>query len=138
MTGNPSERITDAEIRTLARAVAILVHHASRRVRREITALLDQEDAVRELHRRGLEPEPEPEPEPPRYPDESRDELDRSAPVGDRMYVPQVLLDRDGTRVTFRGIDPETGAVVEGTAPLVIAPEHFKEAARRRGENVDA
>jgi hypothetical protein len=73
-----------------------------------------------------------------RYPDESEDEPDKSAPVGDRMYVPQPLLDLDGKDVTFRGIDPETGEVVEGTAPLVIAPEHFKEAARRRGVDVDA
>ena len=129
MTGNPSERITDAEIRTLARAVAILVHHASRRVRREITDLLDQEDAMADAGRGANKP---------RYPDEAEDEPDRSAPVGDRMYVPQELLDLDGKNVTFRGIDAETGEVVEGTGPLVIAPEHFKEAARRRGENVDA
>jgi hypothetical protein len=40
--------------------------------------------------------------------------------LGDRMYVPQELLDLDSKNVTFRGIDPETGAVVEGTAPLVL------------------
>jgi hypothetical protein len=131
-----SKPVTDAEIRTLSRVVAILVHHASRRARREITELLDQEDAMADAGRGDGEAQDEPEQ--PRYPDESQDELDRSAPIGDRQYVPQALLDRDGKRVTFRGIDPETGEVVEGTAPLVIAPEHFKEAARRRGVDVDA
>ena len=146
-------RITaDPELLHLARVVAILIRHSSRRVRKEIAALLDQEDAMADaghgadeaLPIGNVPPEPEPEPElpigkaseSPRY-DESQ-ELDRSAPIGDRMFVPQWLLDRDGKNVTFRGIDPETGAVVEGTAPLVIAPEHFKEAARRRGVDVDA
>lgn len=147
MTDDESTPITDAGIRTLARVVAILVRHSSRRVRKEIAQLLDQEDAMADASRVIDAAEvvaalpignSEPEPEPTRYPDESLDPPDRSAPVGDRMYVPQALLDRDGKHVTFRAIDPETGAVVEGTAPLVIAPEHFKEAARRRGVDVDA
>jgi hypothetical protein len=114
----------------IARVVAILVKHSSRSARREIIRVLDaldQENAAMDDQT-----------ERPRYPDESEDEPDRSAPVGDRQYVPQPVLDLDGKDVTFRGIDAETGEVVEGTAPLVIAPEHFKEAARRRGVDVDA
>lgn len=140
MTDDESRPITDAELRTLANAVAILIRHSSRRVRKEIGELLDQEDAVRdELHDADkAKDEPEPEPEQPRYPDESQDELDRSVPIGDRQYVPQALLDLDGKNVTFHGIDPETGEVVEGTAPLVLEPKLFREAARRRGVDVDA
>jgi hypothetical protein len=120
----------DDDVAAVERVVAILVKHSSRSARREIIRVLDaldQEDTAMDDQN-----------DHPRYPDESEDEPDRSAPVGDRMYVPQPLLDLDGKDVTFSGIDPETGAVVEGTAPLVVAPEAFKEAARRRGVDVDA
>jgi hypothetical protein len=118
------ERDLSAELRTLERVVAVLVKRSRWRTKREILQAIDELEAAM-TNDRG-------------YPDESQDEPDRSAPVGDRMYVPQPLLDLDGKDVTFRGVDPETGEVVEGTAPLVIAPEHFREDARRRGVDVEA
>jgi hypothetical protein len=118
------------ELAAIERVVAILVRHSSRSARREIIRVLDTLDQEnREMDDQS---------DRSRYPDEGEDEPDLSAPIGDRMYVPQSLLDLDGKDVTFRGIDPETGEVVEGTAPLVIDPTAFKEAARRRGVDVDA
>jgi hypothetical protein len=117
------------ELAAIERVVAILVRHSSRSARREIIRVLD----ALEQENTAMDDQSD-----SRYPDEGEEAPDLSAPVGDRMYVPQPLLDLDGKDVTFRGIDPESGEVVEGTAPLVIAPEHFKEAARRRGIDVDA
>ncbi|HVC03779.1 MAG TPA: hypothetical protein VND88_03810 [Candidatus Acidoferrales bacterium] len=122
--------MTDDELATIKGTVAILVKHSSRRARRAILKMLDeleQEDtAIMDDHPN------------PGYPDEGEDELDLSAPVGDRIYVPQPLLDLDGQMGTIRGVDSENGEVVEGPATLVIVPEIHKEAARRRGVDVDA
>jgi len=126
--------------------IVTLVKYSPRRVKQAILRLLDHREEQRlatppptkpGAARRGDPVIRDPAPE-PRYPNEGDDEPDLSAPVGDRMYVPQELLDNDGKELMFRGVDPETGEVVEGTAPLVIAPEVFKEAARRRGVDVDA
>jgi hypothetical protein len=132
----------------LHHVVVELVKHSPRRVKRAILALLDHRDAQRMATPPPPEPGPpraqrgdpvirDPEPD-PRYPDESEDEPDLSAPIGDRQYVLQPLLDNDGKPVTFSGTDRETGEVVTGTAPLTVDPALFKEAARRRGVDTDA
>lgn len=72
------------------------------------------------------------------YPDESQDPPDRTAPIGDRQWVPENVLAVDGQRVTMRWRDDETGLEREEEITVAVVPEVWKEAARRRGQDVDA
>jgi hypothetical protein len=69
------------------------------------------------------------------WPDESHDELDPSAPVGDRLWVPEDVLAIDGKRVTMKWID-ENGLEHTEEHYFQSVPELWKETARGREDDL--